>query len=236
MVFRPKLERKEEFLTILTSFLGEKYNTEAISSLFWNKIKQTASHLQERHEFSIQALKYSRICTEAILYTLCKADDQIHQFTSHYISTDEAYQNLGHILTSHLIKILENHADIVYKSPPTPSKTAVDYVEIVSERLNQEIENRIKPIKRPIQNVDKIWKLKDKLPWLQFLMQKRKELQGYFVLMNLLVAIGERVLKKYDIKMEKNLKTFVIVLSLWMMISYVLPVDYKISPSMIAKL
>ena len=88
LIFRPKLERKEEFLTILTSFLGEKYNIEAISSLFWNKIKQAASYLQERHEFSIQTLKYSRICTEAILYTLCKADDQINEYTSSYISTD----------------------------------------------------------------------------------------------------------------------------------------------------
>lgn len=50
------------------------------------------------------------------------------------------------------------------------------------------------------------------------------------------MTIGEYILKKYDIKVEKNLKPFILILSMWMMISYVLPVEYKISPSMIAKL
>ena len=74
------------------------------------------------------------------------------------------------------------------------------------------------------------------MPMLPFLVQKRKELQGYFFIMNLLMTIGEYILKKYDIKVEKNLKPFILILSMWMMISYVLPVEYKISPSMIAKL
>lgn len=75
LVLRLALDDKsrEVLLNILLNYLGEKYNERAIPAMFKNELMSRILSQTEHHEFTVQSMKYSKICTEAILYALCKA-------------------------------------------------------------------------------------------------------------------------------------------------------------------
>ncbi len=71
LIIRPKLEDKEKFLTVIHNFLGEKYNLSSLPKFAMNEVKRRFN-ISTSNEYSFANLKYSRICSDAILYSLCR--------------------------------------------------------------------------------------------------------------------------------------------------------------------
>jgi len=78
MVIRPKIDNMDRFMTIIHNFLGEKYNISALPRIALNEL---SSKMQKPNKitFSLNNLKYSRICSDAVLYSLCKSSSKISE-------------------------------------------------------------------------------------------------------------------------------------------------------------
>ncbi len=94
LIIRPKLEDKDKFMTNLQNFLGEKYNTSAIPKIAFNQLKSKLEY-SNSNSFSLANLKYSRICCDAILYSLCRADSKIKEQTEKIIEEGSKFKQLG---------------------------------------------------------------------------------------------------------------------------------------------
>lgn len=76
MIIRPKLEDMQRFMVIINNYLGEKYNSYAVGQIGLRELKCKLKN-EEKIRFSQGNLKYSRICSDSVLYALIKASPKI---------------------------------------------------------------------------------------------------------------------------------------------------------------
>lgn len=79
-IIRPNVEDKEKLLNILQGFIGEKYNLAAIPKYAFNEFLRKIN-ITKNQPYSMSNLKYSKICSDAILYSLCRSSQKITQTT-----------------------------------------------------------------------------------------------------------------------------------------------------------
>jgi len=65
-------------MSVLHNFLGEKYNVKAIPGVLINELKHKLEH-KEHFPFSLANLKYSRVCSDAVLYSLCRGSTAMRE-------------------------------------------------------------------------------------------------------------------------------------------------------------
>lgn len=78
MIIRPKLENIEKFMLVINNYLGEKYNLSAIGQISIRELKAKLKN-SEKKKFSVSNLKYSRICSDSVLYALTRASPSIEE-------------------------------------------------------------------------------------------------------------------------------------------------------------
>ncbi len=86
----------DQFLVVLHNYLGERYNLKAVTEMFWNQLKEKLNQSQD-YQFSLHSLKHSNICTDAILYALCRAHPQLEATVHHQLPATK-FGKLGYFL------------------------------------------------------------------------------------------------------------------------------------------
>ena len=114
LVFRVDFSGREAgrdtYLGIIHNFIGDKYNECAIPAIFRNEfaarfeavvmrafdVDKAIKH--NKNVFSLQTMKYSRICSEAVLYALCRGHETLSSSIDEFVQSHTKYERLGFVL------------------------------------------------------------------------------------------------------------------------------------------
>lgn len=80
-------------VNILQGFIGDRYSLKAIPKYAFNEFLRKLN-ITKNQEYSLSNLKYSKICSDAVLYALCRSSQKMATATEQ-LSKKGMFQQLG---------------------------------------------------------------------------------------------------------------------------------------------
>ena len=103
-IIRPRVEDREKLVNILQGFVGDKYSLTAIPKYAFNEFLRKIN-ITKNQEYSLSNLKYSKICSDAVLYALCRSSQKIATATEQ-LSKKGSFKQLGFFIPDEVAQVL----------------------------------------------------------------------------------------------------------------------------------